>query len=1072
MLFNVYEASAGSGKTYRLALEYIALALESGQPSAFSHILAVTFTNKATGEMKDRILAQLYNVARGGLDASFMEQLCERLALPAAEVARRAEATLRCLLHHYDQFRVETIDSFFQSLLSNLAHELGLARGFKVDLETEEVASRAVDRLLLSLSNTGRNARTAALVWDYMQDSLEADKGWNISKDLKTFAGKNLMGEAYLTHEAALTAVFEKKDALAEIRQTLRAEIAKEKARLNEAGTALLQAVEDTAGEVDPSEIRSANALRNYAKALQKGEGKAELNKTQQKALDDPLALITKKLQALPAYCHWAEQVADVLGRAEAVRQEVHPYLATATLMLQKLSPLCLLSEIGREVGRINAENDSFMLAKTPDLFQKMVQKEDASFIFERTGTTFHHLMIDEFQDTSRLQWANFKRILLENMSKGERCMVVGDTKQSIYRWRGGDWRILGNIENEVAQWGVTAEKVPLKTNYRSREEVVMFNNLLFTQLARQIDELSAEEKYPRAGEAGRIYEHVEQLFKPNAQGGFVRVGLFEKKTTDEEVMDELGRQIVSLHSEQGVPYGKMGILVRDKKKAAAIVDYFAQAFPEVPLTSDEAFKLSASPAVSLLVAALKFLSDPADTVSRKLCYTLGSQLGVPLADETMEQLEALRGRLASMPLYELCQHLLGLFRLEQVERQGGGQSAYLFSFLDRVGDFVDEQGSDLQRFVEYWNNYLYKQAVPAEVTDAVYIMTIHKSKGLQRHTIFIPFCTWQLDRDMPDDILWCSTANLPQPFDAVPLVPVSSHASKVVKASAFAPFYQNEHWEQRLDSLNMLYVAFTRAEVNLLVWCGDGKNTVGQLVADFVAGYAEQRGLSFSPSGETVQAVEFGERETFKASAGKQSVNPFDPAHIRQTELRLAMRRADVEFKQSNAAQAFLSDLETAVEEQAAGVEVPQQRYINEGKLMHRVMQLIATPADLAPTLSGLEAQGIVTAAEAARIERLLRKRLAPPQVAAWFDGSWELYNECNVLKRDAEGRLRVVRPDRVARRGEDWLVIDYKLARYREEHVEQVKEYLRTLREMGHPKAQGYLFYLLTGQVVEVAG
>ena len=183
-------------------------------------------------------------------------------------------------------------------------------------------------------------------------------------------------------------------------------------------------------------------------------------------------------------------------------------------------------------------------------------------------------------------------------------------------------------------------------------------------------------------------------------------------------------------------------------------------------------------------------------------------------------------------------------------------------------------------------------------------------------------------------------------------------------------------------------------------------------------------------------------------------------------------MRRADVEFKQSNAAQAFLSDIETAVEEQAAGVEVPQQRYINEGKLMHRVMQLIATPADLAPTLSGLEAQGIVTAAEAARIERLLRKRLAPPQVAAWFDGSWELYNECNVLKRDAEGRLRVVRPDRVARRGEDWLVIDYKLARYREEHVEQVKEYLRTLREMGHPKAKGYLFYLLTGQVVEVAG
>ncbi len=1072
MLFNVYEASAGSGKTYRLALEYIALALESGQPSAFSHILAVTFTNKATGEMKDRILSQLYNVARGGLDASFMEQLCERLALPAAEVARRAGATLHCLLHHYDQFRVETIDSFFQSLLSNLAHELGLARGFKVDLETEEVTARAVDRFLLSLSAAGKNERAAALVWDYMQDFLDADKGWNISRDLKSFAAKNLMREEYLTHQDALTALFEQKQGLAEIRQSLRTELAKAETQLREAGTALLSAIEDSGDEVNLADIKTASALVKYARALQKGIAATEPNKTMQKSAEDPKALLNKKLQASAAYCQWADQVAEALGRAEAVRLQLLPLCATASLMLQKLSPLCLLSEIGREVGRINAENDSFMLAKTPDLFQKMVQKEDASFIFERTGTTFHHLMIDEFQDTSRLQWANFKRILLENMSKGERCMVVGDTKQSIYRWRGGDWRILGNIESEVAQWGVKAEKVPLKTNYRSREQVVAFNNKLFTCSAEQVDTLSREEAYPRAGEASHIYQHVEQGLKPNASGGYVRVGLCGPKTPDEAVMDDLGQQILSLHEEQGVPYGKMGILVRTKSEATTLIDYLSHILPQIPLTSDEAFKLSASPAVCLLVAALKYLANAADTVSRKLCFTLGGQLGVPPSAETMEALEALRSRLGAMPLFELCQHLIELFRLEEAERQAMGQSAYLFSFLDKVVAFVDEQGSDLAHFVDHWNNFLHKQSVAADAADAVYIMTIHKSKGLQRHTILIPFCQWKLDRDFPDDILWCSTEGMPQPFDALPLAPISSFASNTVKASAFAPYYQNEHWEQRLDSLNALYVAFTRAEVNLLVWCRENKNSVGQLVSDFVKEYASQHDRSISEEGEGISVVDFGEREAFRASVAKQSVNPFEPTSIAQEAVSVAMRWPAVDFKQSNAAKAFVSDLEATEEEEAAGMEAGQQRYINQGKLMHRVMQLIATPADLSPTLRSFETQGLLAAAEAARIERLLRKRLAVPQVAAWFDGTWELYNECNVLKRDAEGHLKVVRPDRVARRGEELVVIDYKLARHRAEYVEQVEEYLRTLREMGHAQVRGYLFYLLTGQVVEVAG
>ena len=1084
MKLKIYEASAGSGKTYRLALEYIALALQSGSPSDYAHILAVTFTNKATGEMKDRILTQLYNVAKGGLDEGFMNDLLQRLQLPAETVARRAQATLHAMLHNYDRFRVETIDSFFQSLLSNLAHELNLTRGFKVDLDTEEVVGRAVDRMLLSVGSSNKsNQRTARVVGDYMKEHIEDDKGWNIARDLKAFAMQNLFRDEYLQNENELDALLHDVASINALKGELRQMVGQARGQLAEAAAPLGQLLSLPPEGLDASKLKSYNGLGKFAAALQQGDCTAEPNATMLKAADQADALLNKSLQQDSSYRAYAEEVAQAIVRTLQALERYSLPLSTSELMLAKLSPLCLLGAIAREVGCINAESGSFMLAKTPDLFNKMVQKEDASFVFERTGTTFNHIMIDEFQDTSRLQWNNFKRLILDNMAQGDGCMLVGDVKQSIYRWRGGDWSILGNMGNEMARSGIDIDTEPLDTNYRSQKQVVDFNNNFFDFACKRVDQANQDDQLAQTDELQHIYAHVRQKVKPKAEAGFVRVAVSGKQTTDEEVLEDMAAQIELLADEWGVPYGQMGILVRTKKETQRIIEHFAKQHPQIPLTSDEAFKLTASPAVMLLVHALKYLADPSHTVAREVCLKMGQALHAPFGREALELLDARRAVWLKLPLYELCQQLLRLFALPQAEAQGMGQSAYLYAFLDKVLAYVDDHGSDVADFLEHWEATLCRQSVAVGMNDAVYIMTIHKSKGLQRHTVLLPFCNWKLDRDFPDDMLWCSTAELPEPWNKLPLAPVGCYASKKVKLSAFAPYYRHEHLQQRIDSMNELYVAFTRAEENLLVWCRAEKNTVGELVDAFVNPKQDApKGKGAASRGKTAAPAEpdsvqvYGALRPFhsqftNATADNGHHNPLAPQRIDKVPVSLFDSPAQVVFRQSNRARDFISELQGGTEEQAEMSSTNANNdYINQGKLMHQVLSMIHTAQDVPHVLQQLLTEGVITDQQRQQLQRLTEKRLNDPRIAPWYAASWKLFNECNILTRDESGRLKVIRPDRVMTRGGEWVVIDYKLAKYDAEHVEQVQGYLHALQQMGHSRAKGYLLYLLTGRIVEV--
>lgn len=1089
----VYKASAGSGKTFTLAAEYVALLL-GGDPSAHRHILAVTFTNKATAEMKERILQKLWLMAhlskaeREG--DGFFREVARRLpGLSGGELARRAAAALTAVVHDYDHFRVETIDSFFQSLLTSLAHELGLSSGFKVDINDREVIDRAVEALMAALPE-----RPEVLSWvlAYIRERIEDNKRWDITRDVKELA-HHLMTEKFLLHDEEVAQALDAPELVHRYRQTLR-ELERS---TSEKLTAMARQLHEQILEAGGYESFSrGSSLSTYLKRI------TERNP------EPPVATVVGYMEAPEKWLRKADvkKRPDLLAMAEGLRERlIHieetrerssRTINSCRLSLRHLEPMRLFGEINREVERINQETGRFMLAKTPLLFARLVGEADASFVFERAGTEFRHIMIDEFQDTSTLQWGNFKNLLVENMSQANGCLLVGDVKQSIYRFRNGDWSILAGIEREFAGWHPQIHT--LATNYRSAGNIVAFNNDLFPRAAAQLDAMGDTQTI------AAIYADVEQQ-AGHGEGGYVRICLqatargetsspqgvspendgVQAEEDTRSVEHDLAEQVIDLHR-RGVPYEQMAILVRFNSSTPPLLSYFARRYPDIPIVSDEAFLLQSSPAVQLIVGAMRYMVDPSDTICRaRLAYDYQSRvLGhTPEWDDVARQAETLlpeayvadRPLLASLPLYEMALRLVELFRPERIE----GSAPYLYCFLDAVLAFLDDNASDLRRFLTHWDETLCRKAIPAGEVPGVRVLTIHKSKGLAFHSVFMPNVDWPIERGPRGDMLWCVPTE--PPYDGLPLLPVPLGSEKAVKASIYADAYEEEFLQRRIENLNLAYVAFTRAIQNLYIWAQtdmivaeaeddkpkrktpDRPKTVGDLLYRCLSERMEDvDDHLFYHIGEPGPGV----NSPAKKGAGKEPENPLE-ARPSTEWVEMGHTRTRAKYRQSNAATRFLAD-ETDTE------AAKRAEYISRGKLLHYIFAGIETATDVDTMITRLDLEGLVGGEkEAEALRRLVDRRLSDPQVKGWFDGSWRLYNECSILAADTStDTVKVRRPDRVMMRDGQVVVVDFKFGKAREEYHDQVREYCDLLRRMGHADVRGYLWYVYSGETEEVVG
>ncbi len=1085
----VYKASAGSGKTFRLAVEYIKLLMLN--PQQYKTILAVTFTNKATEEMKHRILSQLYGIAHGLDDSeNYLEQIIDDLHITRQAAAEQASKALTLMVHDYSQFRVMTIDTFFQSILRNLARELELTANLRIGLNDNQVEEQAVDQMIEELT---RHDKMLGWIISYIEQNIEDDKPWNVIGQIKRF-GQTIFRDYYKSSSEELNAKLQEEgffSRYAKKLRNIRTEAVEQMAGYADQFEHLLQT-----GGLAPESLKGGT--RGIASYFNKLRGKDWSDKkcmtqTLTKCLDNAEEWSTKNSpdrQQIVALAN--DKLIPLLQEAEANRLRQWKMMVSADVTLRHLNELRLLSSIEQKVRQLNNDANRFLLSDTQQLLHRLIDNADSPFIFEKTGAQLTHIMIDEFQDTSTVQWQNFKVLLQETMSHAPLTshsspinsqtihnLIVGDVKQSIYRWRSGDWRLLNNIEGEFAKTKGSVEVLPLNINYRSARNIIAFNNAFFLA-AKDIEYNNERTVIPdEASQLLTAYSGVKQLIPKDKQAeGLVSIKLLPADDYDNATLQLVGNSIDML-IEAGVKQSDIAILVRKNKYIPVIADYFMTTRPQLNIVSDEAFRLDASLAVNTIINALRFIANPADAISREnveraFLYITGEKMPT-WTDEEMNQMR-------TMPLTDLTEQLFRRLQLQRIESESG----YVCKLMDELSAFVQDNGADLEGLLKTWDEEMYKVNIQSNELEGIRIISIHKSKGLEFDNVIIPWCDWRLE--MPDT-LWCKTDEAD--FNELPIIPVD-YSSRLAD-SVYHDDYAREHLQTCVDNLNLLYVAFTRACRNLFVVGRRGakglrseliENCLPKLVADNQAEHPESQDDNTSvwledavydaPDDKTQPITfEYGELATTSKKESKRSSNIFlQPAE--QHTIHIEAHPNHATFRQSNQSHDFIR--QAADEENASlpdETSLPQNDYIKMGAVMHRIFSQINTTGDIPDILRSLEQDGIVYDENISRkkVESILKSRFSNPQVKDWFSGRWQTFNEQSIIAIDNEGKLFKRRPDRVMYDKGEVVVVDFKFGHEREEHHRQVAEYVQLLRDMGYPRVSGFLWFVYENRVASVS-
>ena len=1042
----VYKASAGSGKTFTLAIEYIKHLI--ADPRAYRHILAVTFTNKATAEMKERIVQTLYGLwkkdpsATAYLHCLQAELPAMNLSLTEEDIRIRAGRALAYMLHDYSRFRVETIDSFFQSVMRNLARELELSPNLNIELDSDKVLSDAVNSLIDGLTLT---SPVLPLLLDYIYERIADDKRWNVSDEVKSFA-RNIFNEGYVERGEALRAKMRHPEVIRLYKSLLKEMAEKALKQMADKGKRFEQILE--AHHLSADDLRGGkNSIGSYFRKLKAGKLTDK---------DMPLATINNSLKGANLWTtRHAERREEImtlaerellplLREAESQRPQAAYTVNSCALSLRHLDKLQLLNHIDEEVRRLNHEANRFLLTDTNALLHRLISEGDSSFIYEKLGSTICHVMIDEFQDTSRMQWDNFRLLLTEGLSQGYDSLIVGDVKQSIYRWRNGDWTILNNLKPGDSSLSQYIKVKTLTTNRRSETRIINFNNLFFTTAVKFFNALHIKELQEPCLPLQEAYHDVAQESPKAEAKGYVSVQLLEADEAEDykqQTLAALGNEVRRLLAE-GIQLNDMAILVRKNKNIPPIADYFDKELG-LPIVSDEAFRLDASTVVCTLVDAIRHLAAPQDSIAKALLLSdLGLWVDAPLPTGFTDR----RDELVLMPLYELLEELYSLLALDQIQ----GQDAYLFAFFDAVANYLQDHSSDLADFVRYWDETLCSKTIPGGEIEGIRIFSIHKSKGLEFHTVLIPYCDWKLENETNNQLVWCVPSD--QPYNELDLIPVTY--SSAMATSTYKAAYLQERLQLWVDNLNLLYVAFTRAGKNLICWGrNEQKSTVSELLADVLPQISEQGTGSWD---KTTHRFEYG---TPQPSTPSDRPSDKTANRLLQKPEKLAVQMVSahptVTFRQSNRSADFIAGL---------AEEETSHRMIDRGRLLHTLFASIKVLDDIDPAIDRLIAEGVIAEKETEDdIRHLAHKAFSLPEVQNWYSGKWRLFNECEIIWQE-NGKLKTRRPDRVMMHNGETLVVDFKFGKPNKKYNRQVQSYIDLLVRMGANPAsiKGYLWYV----------
>ena len=1044
MRAKILNASAGSGKTYQLAYQYVREVVD--QPTIYRHILAVTFTNKATEEMKNRILQEIHALAEG--KGAYLERLVLELSLTRQEIRRRAAEARSRILHDYSRFTVLTIDTFFQRILRAFIKELNLDLNYNIELETASILSAGADALIEEITT---NQELLQWITRFVEERIEEGHRWDIHDGILSLGGE-LFKEANRENILRMRS----REELQQIIERSTAAVAKSKQRLQQRAQEAVGIIASAGAEIDDFPYKKGGFVSWFyqlAAGNIYGYGARVA-----KAANDDAAWGKPKSRSQELRPTLQPILQELVMRYDSNQRHWN----TTALMRETFRSFALLGDLAKQVQQQCDKQQLRFLSETKHLLAEFVARNDAPFIYEKVGNRYERFLIDEFQDTSMKEWENFLPLLQNALSQVEEhrnaVLLVGDIKQSIYRWRGSDWKILHRGAEEALGSHQT-EVVALEENWRSLPMVVAFNNEAIAKIVAldnallnlQLDDAVAEERLSQGvadelrNTLSNAYQHAAQ--RPRRKGaaeGYVTISTFEEQPPIVERICEV--------LDQGFSPSDIMILVRnatDGARIAAELLNFKNSNDDPRYRFDvmtrDALVIGTAPICQFIASAFRLSLNPEETLTRaQYNHFLGRPFDAQPDEEELLFITSLR-EYAPEEAFER----LVLFHGLDLHHE---ETAYLQAMHEQIIAFCASRVADLALYLDWWEEQGSGKSISVEQrTTTIEITTIHRAKGLEKPVVMIPYCRWSLAPKASGEtssIVWAEATE----GEAAALGRFPVRYKQQMANSAFAADYYRELIYSHVDHINLLYVAFTRAAEALHIFLPERRgNHVGDLLRQVL--HCDGDAARIGNLEGRLRMTEEGERIEFGTIA------PPEPAKKPREETETVLMK------------------EYATSEADLRLRLPSQRYFEEeqevelsprnfGILMHRAFAEASDEAAIEQAVVQMQHDGTLSVEEADHLRRQIHEALSDPTVRSWFDGSWEVVRTEQEILSPRDRQIR--RPDRVMTCGKRAVVVDYKFgetdpARYRR----QIADYGRLLREMGYTEIEAWLWYVKLGKI-----
>jgi ATP-dependent exoDNAse (exonuclease V) beta subunit len=1045
--FTVYKSSAGSGKTFTLVKEYLRLIL--ADPNNFRHILALTFTNKAANEMKDRVLDSLRELAcevnemTSSINDNLLPALIKETELTEEEIQRNSEKALRLILHDYSDFNIGTIDSFSHRIIRTFAHDFGLPVNFNVEIDSDELLTTAVDLLM---DKVGDDAGLTNLLVKFIETRMDDEQDWNIERILFDFA-RILLDEESSEHlrkvkDLTMTDFSRITDALKKqtivFEQTIIVFAAK--------ASNLIKSSKIT----DAAFYQGRAGISKYFAKLSVGDmDSIEPNSYVKKTIEEHRwtsgsASLTEK----SAIDYLIPELTSVYDEINRIYKEGKNLYHLSKAVIKTLYPMAVLNEIGLLLDGFKKQNNILHISEFNQRISRFILHEPVPFIYERLGEKFKHILIDEFQDTSILQWHNLLPLIGNALSTGSFNLVVGDGKQAIYRWRNGDVRQFAELPaipgSEMNRGIHDSEKIlkdhfkeeSLNTNFRSKKEIVEFNNAFFSKLSTLLTPSSR-----------LVYDNLTQKTKLGADGGYIRIEFAGHDLKGAKYREYIGSHILEIIKEQesaGFRRQDIAILCRRNKDGSEIARYLLG--NSIDVVSAESLMLMNSSEVNFLIGFLRSLYGPPDVIllAELISYLYGKgKLKASRLHELLSEIPDKPGknyifsllRENGMAVYPERLRTLSVFdTVEELVRTVYPEATadpYLQFFLDKVQSYSRKHSSSAVDFLEWWDEKKDSfSIIMPDGMNAVRILTMHKAKGLQFPVVILPFFTEK--KMLTKKILW---VDLPKSeFHGLPAAMLES--SGTIEKTEFSDRASEEKDKSLLDTINLLYVAMTRPEERLFVFspASPDKTEKPATVPAFFSYYLKDSGLW----SEEKEIYEFGMAAPYKANSNGKTIAKRSLSSMISSDWHEKV-------------------LIRASAPEAWNIADPQESF-QWGNLVHTALSRIMKAGDEENVLLKMSDEGMIDEKQKEKLLKKIRELLGDPLIYPYFLPDNKIKSEAEILSDDGH----VYRPDRIILREDEAIVLDFKTGKPKKEQEKQIVHYGKLLNDMGYNQVKKYLVFI----------